>query len=143
MSMPDHVACPLCAESKPSGRCPNCLRPMVHMPWLAGISGSEHGEVAVLLPMTLATIPPMLVALAALIAGASADLCVPVMLTCLALQGVVLGADGTLSLMSGVDRTKSVLVEGTGAYVTGLMKLALGAGLVGIALMPLVLPISM
>ena len=132
------VECPVCkSDLQMSGmRCATCRRPLVRVPWLAPMTGSD----GTLLPLSslavISSITAMALSFVWLLVARQAgwNTLTPVLALagCFIPLSLVLGFDGIMSLVSGIDKTKAHLSEGTEARISGGFKLALAVSLLGL-----------
>lgn len=129
------VECPVCkSDLQMSGmRCATCRRPLVRVPWLAPMAGSSGAMLPLSTLAVISSIAAMALSfvwlLAARQAGWSTLTPVLSLAGCFIPLALVLGFEGVMSLVSGIDKTKAHLSEGTEARVSGGFKLALSLGL--------------
>lgn len=133
------VVCPVCKQTLHAHqrRCGHCLRPLTSVPWLAQWLGNSGQLVPVSTLVMLATVTGLFGSFGWLLvlrqAGAPVLAPVQALAFWFVPMGCVLGFDGLMSILSGVDRTRYHLSQGNEARVSGVAKLVLATGCTGLA----------
>ena len=138
------MQCPICHQplTRPfrhnTTQCPACQRSLLRSPPLAKLNGDEAlisfvPLIAVLTCIFMVLLVPCLF-LAESLVGIPSKITVLAILILLLPLSFALGWDGLLSLKTGIDKTKNRLSRGPEARFTGLSKIVLGLGLIGIAI---------